>query len=191
MTRGIPTLPVLVALFVACRDGRTQLTLVGCAAFAFLLIAPGTVQAQAQFHACYMPSSGVVYRIKAPGLKDKCQTPAPGSSGGFTDLEIVYGTPSICSPGWLGGPGLACGAAVICPDGKLPIAGGYATGAGFGSHSLDVVYVLVSEPFVSDNGIDRGWMIQVVHTTLQSDGTPSDHGDVSVRASVMCVDGGL
>ncbi len=50
-------------------------TLVGCAAFAFLLIAPGTVQAQAQpkqFFACYVPSSGVIYRIKAPGLKDEC-----------------------------------------------------------------------------------------------------------------------
>ena len=36
-------------------------TLVGCAAFAFLLVVPGTGQAQApkQFFACYVPSSGV------------------------------------------------------------------------------------------------------------------------------------
>ena len=44
------------------------------AAFAFLLIAPDTVQAQTpkQFFACYVPSSGVVYRIKEDGLKNAC-----------------------------------------------------------------------------------------------------------------------
>ncbi len=50
----------------------------GFAAFAFLLSLPGTVQAQTpptppkQFFACYVPSSGVIYRIKEPGLKDAC-----------------------------------------------------------------------------------------------------------------------
>ncbi len=45
------------------------------AAFAFLLIAPDTVQAQTlpkQFFACYVPSSGVVYLIKEDGLKNAC-----------------------------------------------------------------------------------------------------------------------
>ena len=47
----------------------------GLAVSAFLLFLPGTVQAQAQpkqFFACYVPSSGVVYRIKEPGLKTAC-----------------------------------------------------------------------------------------------------------------------
>ncbi len=47
----------------------------GLAALGFLLFVPDTAQAQTQpkqFHACYVPSSGVVYRIKEPGLKDEC-----------------------------------------------------------------------------------------------------------------------
>ena len=43
----------------------------GLAALAFLLFVPDTAQAQVLF-ACYVPSSGVVYRIKESGLKDEC-----------------------------------------------------------------------------------------------------------------------
>ncbi len=44
---------------------------VGFAALALLVFAPEAAQAQEIF-ACYVPSSGVVYRIKEPGLKDEC-----------------------------------------------------------------------------------------------------------------------
>lgn len=52
----------------------------GLAALAFLLFVPDTVQAQgAVLFACYVPSSGVVYRVNPPGspgqnadLKDAC-----------------------------------------------------------------------------------------------------------------------
>lgn len=43
--------------------------------FALPLFVPNAVEAQTtpqQFFACYVPSSGVVYRIKEPGLKDEC-----------------------------------------------------------------------------------------------------------------------
>ena len=48
----------------------------GVAVLSGLLLLPATTHAQAetptQFFACYVPGTGVVYRIKAPGLKVAC-----------------------------------------------------------------------------------------------------------------------
>src|SRR3954452_11988420 len=52
---------------------RRALSLAG--ALAALWAAPAAAQQSTTIYACYVPSSGTVYRIKAPGLKDDCNSP--------------------------------------------------------------------------------------------------------------------
>ncbi len=84
---------------------RAHLTILGgFTAFAVLFLVPQALKAQEepsevpkQFYACYVPSSGVVYRIKEPGLRDACSgkkhvefswTDAEGADhGALTGLE--------------------------------------------------------------------------------------------------------
>ena len=42
------------------------------AALALLALIPGAAQAQSTLTACYVPKSGTVYRIQAPGSPTKC-----------------------------------------------------------------------------------------------------------------------
>ena len=83
----------------------------GFAALALLLFAPETVQAQELF-ACYVPSSGVVYRIKEPGLRDEC-TGKKHVEFSWAKLAVANGTVNI-----EGGLDVAGGVHV---DGKLTL----------------------------------------------------------------------
>ncbi|HEU0301490.1 MAG TPA: tail fiber domain-containing protein [Longimicrobium sp.] len=44
------------------------------AVLALLVFAPAPAQAQTVIYACYVPSTGTVYRIKEPGIRQSCQT---------------------------------------------------------------------------------------------------------------------
>ncbi len=61
------------------RIERWRAMMGGLAVLGVALLLPATAHAQepppeapSQFHACYVPSSGVTYRIKEPGLRDAC-----------------------------------------------------------------------------------------------------------------------
>ena len=164
---------------------------VGFAALAFLVFAPDAVQAQELF-ACYVPSSGVVYRIKEPGLKDGCtgkkhvefswnaQGPAgpegpPGAAGadGAQGPQGPQG-PAGGMSGWevvqqsFSG---TTGGVAACPVGKVILAGGFRAPGEYRSQTLATI--LVNEPVqigqnqwgwsVVGNDFPRGnWVIYAV-----------------------------
>ncbi len=92
----------------------------GFAALALLLFVPDAVQAQDEpklLTACYVPKSGVVYRIKAPGLRDDCRGKKKGKGAhvefSWAELAVADGTVNI-----EGGLDVAGG---IHLDGKLTL----------------------------------------------------------------------
>jgi hypothetical protein len=101
----------------------------GLAAATVLLSAPAAAQSGPEFHACYVPGSGTVYRIKEPGLRQECSSPnhvafswkpegEPGTDGvlGYT---IVTSDSGAITPEFLFG-----GRSADCPSGKRVLGGG-------------------------------------------------------------------
>ncbi|HSA55335.1 MAG TPA: tail fiber domain-containing protein [Gemmatimonadaceae bacterium] len=86
-----------------------------------LVAAPGSALAQEAtvFHACYVPSSGTVYRIKEPGLRQECGT---STRDGRTEQHVQFD--------WLGGVEGAKGP----PAGAKTIEHGDLTGLGDDDH---------------------------------------------------------
>ena len=110
---------------------------VGLAALGFLLFVPDTAQAQGPvLFACYVPNSGVVYRVNPPGspgqsadLKDACtgekhilfswSQVGPQGVPGLSGYERVEGATVTVAPNTLQV------ATAVCPTGKKVLGGGY------------------------------------------------------------------
>jgi hypothetical protein len=126
--------------------------LVGLGLAAVLPASPLALREATEFHACYVPGSGTVYRIKEPGLRQECSShthvefswkqdgepgpegpagadgPAgpegpPGPAGGLAGVEIARERVLLA-------PATITRAIVTCPDGKIATGGGFSSTAG-------------------------------------------------------------
>ena len=99
------------------------------AALALLALIPGAAQAQSTLTACYVPKSGTVYRIQAPGSPSKCSqnhVEFSWTSAGAEPLQTLTTNTEAYE--------VAAGAAddrlIACEPGTLVISGGYDVTAG-------------------------------------------------------------
>jgi trimeric autotransporter adhesin len=74
-----------------------MLGLVAAAAALLLAIdsAPSSAQEPTVFFACYVPSTGTVYRIKEPGLPEKCAGPASGGKQAHVEFSWTDGMNAV------------------------------------------------------------------------------------------------
>lgn len=145
------------------------LKLAGAAALALacLVFVPDTVQAQTVIYACYVPSSGVVYRIGEPGLRQECSGKKhvefswneeglegpPGPAGPLGQLQITQRTlQSTLTPA--GEPGSGKALSVPCASGEV------VTGGGWFTPQLDVILTNGSRPFSTG----EGWSVTFANT---------------------------
>ena len=111
----------------------TRLTLL-CRAAALATLAaaaaPAALRAQTQtapkvLYACYVPSSGTIYRIKEADLKQECaksthvQFSWTDGAQAFTNLTTIYSDVAVIAPNSSGF------ALVLCPAGSQVVGGGY------------------------------------------------------------------
>lgn len=103
------------------------------------LTAPAVLRAQTMptpkvFYACYVPSSGSVYRVKETGLKQECSKSTHvqfswtdgTSTPGFSSIKMVR-SEFVSVPA-----GETQYAAAVCPDGYKVISGSYVPAGGAG-----------------------------------------------------------
>ena len=144
----------------ACRWLIVALSLAG----AELVLA---TEAVAQIiHACFVPSSGTIYRIKFADPTETCKAPQhvefqwnvqgpTGTAGadGVSGWELVEEEEDI--------PGAGVGIALaMCPAGKRVLGGGYF----FLSDSFTEGRVATSShPFATEGGV-WGWRVVIAHT---------------------------
>ena len=98
---------------------------------ALCLLTPTLTEAQSELFACYVPQSGIVYRVNGPNtsgenpdLKDSCtgskhvlfSWSAAGQGGGGSGWELITATVTI--------PGGINFASLSCPSGKFAVNGG-------------------------------------------------------------------
>lgn len=151
--------------------------------------APAEIHAQAPpppiLHACYVPSTGTVYRIQEPGLPGECQGPKAGpnqhvpfswnqlgpagakgdqgdpgvdGSPGVSGWEIVRGA-GVSTP--VGAPeGARVTATVNCPTGKKPLGGGFSSAPLEGSLQLGLL-IFFSRP------AGTGWEVSASEFSAQ------------------------
>ena len=152
----------------------------GFAALALLLFAPETVHAQTDvLFACYVPNSGVMYRVNPPGspgqtadLKDDCtgQKHVKFSWGGAEGLSgyervtqefTVLSTPAIQS------------FTVGCPAGKKVVGGGHLYG----------ISPFVPQPQITTSiaDSDSEWLVRVL--------TPGT--SFGIRITAVCITASL
>lgn len=149
---------------VTAGSARRWLILAACLAGAELLLA-GEARAQI-IHACFVPSSGTIYRIKFADPAETCKAPQhvefqwniqgpTGSAGadGVSGWELVEDESDI--------PPVGVGIAVAwCPVGKRVLGGGYF----FLSDSFTEGRVATSShPTASEGGL-WGWRVVIAHT---------------------------
>ena len=117
-------------------------------------------------HACFVPSSGTIYRIKFTDPTETCKAPQhvefqwnvqgpTGAAGadGVSGWEVVEQEEDL--------PGIGTGTALaLCPAGKRVLGGGYL----FLSDSFTEGRVaIVSRPFMTEGGL-WGWRVLIAHT---------------------------
>ena len=123
------------------------------------------------YYACYVPGSGTIYRIKAPGLPDACtgskhvefswsSQPEPG---GLAGVEIVRMNALIP-------PGLQTTVNAVCPPGKVVTGGGFVHGS---AHSMHVIH---SYPAAADT-----WRVSLINDNTV---------DLSAAAFAVCANAG-
>ena len=168
----------------------------GLAALALLLFTPGNVHAQATvLFACYVPNSGVVYRVNPPlspgensDLKDACtgkkhvlfdwnQQGPPGANGS-NGTNGTNGTNGVS--GWqrkfqnfnIGSlaPGLHAQHDLDCPAGKKLLGGGF-VGAGR--------FLFPAINFALD---DDTWRVRLVNSS------PNTETGLGMRITILCAD---
>lgn len=133
----------------------------GLAMFALLVGAEAQAQtAPAVIHACYLPATGTVYRIKAPNTPAACRaahvefswpaeaTPGAagpqGPAGGVSGYEIIQKTFSMDASG------LAHRQIVLCPAGKIALSGGV---------KQEHFGLVIAESYPYETG--TGWVLRV------------------------------
>lgn len=144
-----------------------------------------------ELHACYVPGSGTVYRIKEPGLPDACRSaqhveftfsaegdPGPQGPAGPQGPQGDQGPPGPAGAvgGYLVGPtpledvqpGEQKTFSYSCPNNKLVITGGY-------NIAEPGLQILSSRP----SNLGAGWIVTVFNpsTTLKQ-----------IRSWVICAD---
>jgi hypothetical protein len=125
------------------------------------LVAPAALRAQTTtskvFYACYVPSSGSVYRIKEADLMQECSKSTHvqfswtdgTSTPGFSEIKTVY-SPSTTIPA--SGQGYAI---ADCPAGYKAIGGSY-----YVLQSKNLLTIRASVP----SGAGTSWVVEVVNT---------------------------
>jgi hypothetical protein len=157
-----------------------QRFLLAAALGALVVLAPRTAQAQDVIHACYVPASGTIYRIKASDVTETCKSPQhiefhwnvegpAGADGadGVSGYEVLSETVPLTSAG--------IGKVLPCPAGKRVLGGGFSI--------LDPGvkrYAHVSQPFQSP--LVSGWAVSVFE---DSDSAPG--ATLTVYASCAIV----
>ena len=124
-------------------------TPLGSALFAVLALSPAAAQT---YQACYVPKTGVVYRIGTEDTPEECRsdrhvefswTDAQAVPPAFAGAEVVYE-----SSGRL--PARGSGASIArCPEGKIAIAGGFQFA---GSHLMQISANHPVGPGATDGG---------------------------------------
>jgi hypothetical protein len=92
---------------------------------AAIAVAPALARAQAAttITACYVPKTGSVYRIKAPGAPDACKTSHVEFS--WKAPVVAYGEIITVTTTLTVQPGKLGVATAHCPDGSVVISGGF------------------------------------------------------------------
>ena len=152
------------------------------AAIALAVLTPAALSAQAQvqaaasitsavIEACYVKSSGSIYRINAPNAPSKCATngtpmswnvqgpqgPAgPAGPSGLTGYRTVTEAKSVL-------PQTEDFLTASCADGEVVLAGGYSAADVSGKMFKNMV--VPTNTFVPPNkGWLPGWFVQVINT---------------------------
>ena len=185
--------------FLAPRTMGRSILPIAILALASLLL-PAGVSAQV-IHACYVPNSGTMYRIKATDPAETCKTPQhiqfswniqgpPGEDGadgvdgedgedgadGTDGQDGVSGYQVVQATTALAVSGLSSGS-VMCPAGKVVLGGGYSFPSGLGFRSA------TSSAPASGGGGLSGWLVHVMTQALQED-VPGDLIVFAICASV-------
>ena len=181
-------------------DGYRNNTLtIAAAVGVFAILAASPVAAQT-YRACYVPNTGVVYRIGTDDTAEACRSNrhvefswTDASAVGVTGYEIVEAE-GPCS--FAGNPALGhqCQATAWCPVGKVAIRGGFDSGPNTQSSTYTYQWSTKIDRPRFDAATNRyGWQFVVQYQQNQEDGTlgglfPEFRGPFTGYA--VCVTGG-
>jgi hypothetical protein len=146
-----------------------------------------SAQPEDVIRACYIPSSGVVYRIGESDLPDTCRSPRhvefswnvegpagpPSEGSGLSGYEVVPTIIPFTLP-----PNTVLSTFAQCPAGKVALGGG---GGPAGPPYLDVVLVDSKPRSVRFPGRFDEWVVAIRNISDFSQ-------DVQIRAFVVCAD---
>ena len=183
----------------------SYLTLISRAAVlgAILAAAPAALRAQTTtpttpkvFYACFIPTSGTVYRIKETNLKQSCAstahvpfswtdggTPGPQGPKGDKGDQGEQGEPG--SPGFSELVTIASAEVTILPDNNGTVsaqcpAGSQVVGGGYRFTDVDVITPPLIEFSESTDAAGTTWSVRI-------DNFAPDASDVKIRAIARCV----
>ena len=134
-------------------------------ALAAVILLPTVAEAQTTITACYVPNSGSVYRINAPGAPNSCKTNHVQFSW-QTDLTIGYAVRTGIPLAYQVWPDQTQSFYAPCDEGEVAVGGGFSSGG--------PALVVYDGPY-QDNS---GWYV-----TLKNPGGPPFY----VTARAICL----
>ena len=130
------------------------------AVLAALALAPAAAHAQSTITACYVPKTGSVYRIQAPGAPEACKNGHTEFSwetagAGLPGYQIRSSTPAAHDAGFSAGHHVACQA------GEVPVGGGYFINP---TSTFGVAVTSSGPTTVAGSGL-KGWAVSVANSS--------------------------
>lgn len=122
------------------------------ALLAALALVPAAAEAQTTITACYVPKTGSVYRIQAPGAPDACKSNHVEFSWS-SELQAPLGYAVRTGTGVLIPAQSSATASVSCEEGEVAVGGGYHINQG----------VLVSPRLNRPLDDGTGWVVYIVN----------------------------